>query len=75
MDRQAIQQETSLEIEPIVPNVRAAALYAWRLAQLQRAGYDAFAGLLAENRTVDLHVACDLRKNGCPAHTAYLILS
>ena len=75
MDSQAMQQETSLEIEPIVPDARVAAVHTWRLEELQRAGYDRYASPLAGDHTIDLHVACDLRKNGCPEQTAYLILS
>jgi hypothetical protein len=75
VDSQAMQQETSLEIEPIVLDMRAAEVYAWRLEELQRAGYDTYAIELAEDHTIDLHVACDLRKNGCPEQTAFLILT
>jgi hypothetical protein len=68
-------QEMSLEDEPVVLDVRAAEVYAWRLEELQRAGYVDYAIALAEDHAIDLHLACDLLKRGCPEHTAYLILS
>jgi len=47
----------------------------WRLEQLQRAGYDETAALvLADLVHVDLHLAVDLVRNGCPADTALRIL-
>lgn len=47
----------------------------WRLEQLVRAGFDeAAALLLAAKRHVDLHVASDLLRRGCPADTALRIL-
>lgn len=47
----------------------------WRLEQLQRAGYDETAALvLADLVHIDLHVAIDLIRNGCPSDTALRIL-
>jgi hypothetical protein len=47
----------------------------WRLEQLVRAGYDEpVALLLADLRDVDLHLASDLLRQGCPAETALRIL-
>jgi hypothetical protein len=47
----------------------------WRVEQLARAGYDdRAAGRLAALPHVDLHVAVDLLRNGCPADTALRIL-
>jgi hypothetical protein len=47
----------------------------WRLDQLLRAGYDDTAALvLAELSHVDLHVAVDLVRRGCPSGTALRIL-
>jgi hypothetical protein len=47
----------------------------WRLEQLQRAGYDETAALvLADLVHVDLHLAIDLVRNGCPSDTALRIL-
>lgn len=47
----------------------------WRVEELERAGYalDA-ARQLADLRYVDLHLATDLLRRGCPAHTALRIL-
>lgn len=50
-------------------------LYAWRLAELSRAGYDDDAGsLLAARSDVDLHRACDLPRRGCSIELALRIL-
>jgi hypothetical protein len=47
----------------------------WRLEQLQRAGYDETAALvLADLVHIDLHLAIDLVRNGCPSDTALRIL-
>jgi hypothetical protein len=47
----------------------------WRLEQLQRAGYDETAALvLADLVHIDLHLAIDLVRNGCPSETALRIL-
>ena len=51
-------------------------IYCWRMEALLRAGYTQLcADVLAQDRQVDLHLACDLRARGCAEHTAYLILS
>jgi hypothetical protein len=55
---------------------RAVEIYAWRVQQLERAGYSrSLAHELAENTEVDLHVACDRLVRGCPEPTARAILS
>jgi hypothetical protein len=47
----------------------------WRREQLVRAGYDESDALvLAELRDVDLHLATELLRRGCPADTALRIL-
>jgi len=47
----------------------------WRLEQLVRAGYEETAALvLADLVDVDLHVAVDLIRQGCPSDTALRIL-
>ena len=47
----------------------------WRLEQLTRAGYEETAALvLADLVDVDLHLAVDLVRNGCPSDTALRIL-
>jgi hypothetical protein len=48
---------------------------AWRLEQLQRAGYrEAALVLLADDPDVDLHTAINLLERGCRVETALRIL-
>jgi hypothetical protein len=76
VDSQALEQEISLEDEFDLLDERAAAVYYWRLEQLQRAGYsEEHAVLIAEGHHIDLHLACDLLRRGCPERTAFLILA
>lgn len=47
----------------------------WRLEQLTRAGYEETAALvLADIVDIDLHLAVDLVRQGCPSDTALRIL-
>jgi hypothetical protein len=47
----------------------------WREEELERVGYErATARHLAERMYVDLHLAMDLLRRGCPADTALRIL-
>jgi len=47
----------------------------WRLEELVRAGYDpADALVLSAREGIDLHVAIDLVRRGCPPRTAVRIL-
>lgn len=47
----------------------------WRFRELSDAGYDPDAALqLATHSDVDLHIATDLLRKGCPPETALLIL-
>ena len=47
----------------------------WRIAQLDRAGYNGECAVeLAMASDVDLHIAADLLKRGCPVETATRIL-
>jgi len=47
----------------------------WREEELERVGYErAMARDLAERTYVDLHLAMDLLRRGCPADTAIRIL-
>jgi hypothetical protein len=47
----------------------------WREEELERVGYErAAARDLAERTYVDLHLAMDLLRRGCPAETALRIL-
>ena len=64
---------TVAEIE--IPQTEGERVAHWRLEQLVRAGYDEPAALqLADVRDVDLHLATDLLRNGCPTDTALRIL-
>jgi hypothetical protein len=57
------------------PDYEAELVRAWRLEELERAGYSAsVAKQLAERMDVDLHVATKLLTRGCPAETALKIL-
>jgi hypothetical protein len=48
---------------------------AWRRAELERAGYPrTYAALLSNLDEVDLHVAVELVRKGCPLETALRIL-
>lgn len=48
---------------------------AWRLEELERAGYGrALSSRLAERTDVDLHLAVALARAGCPPETAIRIL-
>jgi hypothetical protein len=47
----------------------------WRKEELRRAGYGQRAALaIAVDATIDLHVAVDLIRSGCPERTALRIL-
>lgn len=47
----------------------------WREGELERVGYERQAARqLAERTYVDLHLAMDLLRRGCPAETALRIL-
>jgi hypothetical protein len=47
----------------------------WRAEELERAGFrPAIAKALAAHKDVDLHLALDLVKNGCPHDTAIRII-
>ena len=57
------------------PQGAAQSVISWRREQLQAAGYRYEDALrLAERGDVDLHVATDLLRNGCPPETALRIL-
>ena len=68
-DTQEMQDEVAVKIggEPV---------FRWRLERLEQAGYDPCSALeLARRHDIDLHIALDLRKRGCPADTAVRILN
>jgi hypothetical protein len=50
-------------------------VFDWRLAELISAGYESHQALLLARRVeVDLHLATDLPRRGCPHKTALRIL-
>jgi hypothetical protein len=62
-------------VETTIPESEDERVARWRLEQLQRAGYDETAALvLADLVHVDLHLAVDLVRSGCPSETALRIL-
>ena len=62
-------------VETIVRESEEERVAHWRLEQLLRAGYDETAALiLADQHEVDLHLATDLVRHGCPSDTALRIL-
>jgi hypothetical protein len=76
VDWQLLSDETPVEIEVGTSDDRTAEIFAWRLDQLERAGYrHTLAVSLAEDLTIDLHSACDLLARGCADATAFLILT
>ena len=47
----------------------------WRLEELRRAGYDDSAAMaIAADTSIDLHLAIDLARSGCPQALAARIL-
>jgi hypothetical protein len=75
VNRELIEQFAPGQSEEIELGERDADVLCWRLEQLQLAGYSGeIAYTLAEETAVDLHLACDLIRRGCPAPTAYRIL-
>jgi hypothetical protein len=65
--RQIEEEAAAFSDEPV---------FRWRLERLEQAGYDQCSALeLAGRFDVDLHVALDLRKQGCPSDTAARILN
>ena len=62
-------------IETHIPETEDERVARWRLEQLTRAGYEETAALvLADLVDVDLHLAVDLVRQGCPSDTALRIL-
>ena len=62
--------ETKLVFETEIERIEQ-----WRAEELERAGYPALlAGELAARHDVDLHLAVDLVRQGCPVEVALQIL-
>jgi hypothetical protein len=67
----------TIEVEQAVQEVETEdeRVMRWRRDELRRAGYDERLALkLALRRHVDLHLAVDLLRRGCPPDTAARIL-
>lgn len=70
-----VNDNPAAELEFDVREEEAERVLAWRLEELQRAGYERkMARTLAERADVDLHLATALLKSGCPVDTALRIL-
>jgi hypothetical protein len=68
-------EDTFEAIETELPEQEDEAVFRWRFDQLERAGYPGELALdLAGRFDVDLHVALDLRVQGCSADLAFRIL-
>jgi len=62
--------ETRLAEDPEIERIEQ-----WRVEELERAGYPVrAAAVLAARHDVDLHLAVDLLRRGCPAEVAVQIL-
>jgi hypothetical protein len=63
------------ELQDLEFDTEAERVLLWREEELERAGYDRdTARRLAEAPGVDLHLATELLRRGCPASTAVSIL-
>lgn len=59
----------------VLDEIQAEGVLRWRFDELTRAGYEAEAALLvASHVDVDLHLAVDIVRSGCPVETALRIL-
>jgi hypothetical protein len=68
--REMIAAELELDVDEETERVLL-----WREEELERVGYErATARKLAERTYVDLHLAMDLLRRGCPTDTAVRIL-
>jgi hypothetical protein len=65
---------TAAEFE-LLDESEAHAILGWRFRALSEAGYELAEALTLTTATdVDLHLACDLIRRGCPPETAVRIL-
>jgi hypothetical protein len=65
----------AVELEQLELDTEAELVRSWRMEELGRAGYSrTAASQLAELTYVDLHLATDLIRRGCPPETALRIL-
>ena len=59
----------------LIENTEVERIEAWRTEELRRAGYDRKAATtVATRHDVDLHLAVDLLRRGCPPEVALKIL-
>ena len=66
---------TAAELQDLDFDTEAERVLLWREEELERAGYGRDAARqLAESMTVDLHLATELLRRGCPEPTAVEIL-
>lgn len=70
-----MQTMTAAELQDLDFDTEAERVLLWREEELERAGYERDAARqLAESPYVDLHLATELLRRGCPAPTAVEIL-
>jgi hypothetical protein len=68
-------EETYQAIEEELPELEDEVVFRWRFDQLERAGYPGDIALdFAGRSDIDLHLALDLREQGCSAELAFRIL-
>ena len=68
-------EELYQAIEEELPELEEEVVFRWRFDQLERAGYPGDAALeLAGRNDIDLHLALNLVKRGCPVDLAFRIL-
>jgi len=68
-------EETFQAIEEELPELEEEAVFRWRFEQLERAGYPGDVAIeFAGRQDIDLHLALDLRAQGCSADLAFRIL-
>ena len=71
----SILETAELRVGAAVEEADADGVLTWRYESLRRGGYDPDAAArLANARSVDLHVAVELRERGCDATLALQIL-
>jgi hypothetical protein len=70
-----VEEEETMTAAELYQHAEIERIEAWRLEELERAGYASDdAALLATRHDVDLHTATGLIERGCPAETALRIL-
>jgi hypothetical protein len=75
MSMEQISEDQVATAEVVTRDVELERVEAWRMEELERAGYGPDAATeLAQRHDVDLHGAVALIRRGCPPDTAFRIL-